>query len=118
MPRNLDLPLLDLEGIGPRLSTLLSDSGLHTIGDLLRVPSATILAVTDQLASPEQARAWRQMAQFMEISTMTPQWPDALVWRGIRTLKDLSRTPFDELTAHFQAALDAGRIPTCPSASD
>lgn len=114
---NLQLPVSEIEGIGPRLAGLLEGAGLHVVGDLLRVPSNSIHAATDKLASVDQARAWRQMAALLEIPSMNPQWAEALVLAGLCTLTDLASTDFNQFVAHFDQAKATGKIPTVPDAA-
>lgn len=114
MPSNLARPVIDLEGVGPAVAAALGQFDLERVGDLLRVPSEAVHAAASSLASPQQARSWRQMAGFLEIPAMTPQWAEALVWRDIYTHADLARANYAELLAHFAAAQTAKRIPSIP----
>src|SRR5436190_13447420 len=114
MSSNLELPIVELEGVGPHIAAVLAPLGVSTIGDLLRVPSHVLHASVAAMASEKQVGAWRQMACFLEIPAMTPQWAEALIWREICTHVDLCQTSYAQLLAQFEAAKAARRIDTVP----
>ena len=116
MTGNLQLPIVDIEGIGPTLAGALDAVGLHVVGDLLRVPSDSIHAATASLASATQARVWRQAALLLEIPAMNPQWAEALVSGGVGTVADLAATDFNQLVLTFDHAKAARKIAVAPDA--
>jgi len=112
----LQLPIVDIEGIGPSLAGALEAAGLHVVGDLLRVPSESIHAATASLSSARQARVWRQTALLLEIPAMNPQWAEALVSGGVGTVADLAATDFSQLVLTFDQAKAARKIAVAPDA--
>ena len=100
-----------------RLAAKLEAVGLYVVGDLLRVPSDSIHAATAEIASIEQARRWRQMALFLEIPVMNPQWAEALVSGGVGTLADLASTDFNHLVSDFDQVKAARKIAAAPDAA-
>jgi hypothetical protein len=108
-------PVSEIEGIGPAASALLAEVGIFAVFDLLRADAGRIHAAVSDLASPAEARGWRQMAVLLQVRDVTPQWAEALVGAGVKTLAILCDKKLDELEAVFAEQRSAGRIPDVPS---
>jgi hypothetical protein len=110
-----DTPVSAIQGIGSASEQLLQRHGIYTVYDLLRAQSPAIHRVVASVASLSDARAWRQMAVLLEVATVTPQWAEALVRGGVRTLDELRHLRSDELKAVFTAARDSHIIADVPT---
>jgi hypothetical protein len=110
-------PASYIEGIGPATASKLESIGVYTVDDLLRGSEQDIHAGVHDVASVENVRAWRQMAQLLQVRGMTNQWAEAAQGAGIDKLSALHTKSVDELSAIFAASLASGTISDVPSAS-
>jgi hypothetical protein len=110
-----DRPVVDIESIGPATAQALASVGVRTVFDLLRVPEATLVAAVSSVASPEKVRAWVSAALLLQISSMTPQWAEALVSAGIESPGEIYRKNLEAIATTFAHAKELGVIPDIPS---
>jgi hypothetical protein len=115
MEEQLRRPIVDLEGIGPRIATVLEDIEVRVIGDLLRTTTKQVWTAVRSLASVDQVRAWRRMAGLLEVHGMNPQWAEAVVKAGHISPGGLSHLGLDAARSLFSAAHGSGMIPDVPS---
>lgn len=118
MTSNLALPVSAIEGIGPAVEGALIARGLFVVGDLLRVDAETIHDAVSPIASLDEARQWQDAAYLLQIRQMTPQWAEALVASGVRSLETLLERPLDLLSSVFASAAAAATIPQPPEVDD
>jgi Domain of unknown function (DUF4332)/Carboxypeptidase regulatory-like domain len=113
----LSRPVVALEGIGKKLAGELEPLDIVTIGDLLRVEPGRIHAALNTRRSLDQVRSWLQMARFMQIRAMTPQWAEALSRSRVYTPRDLFARDLPALQKLFAKAKADGMISDVPSAA-
>lgn len=109
-----DLPITAIEGIGPATAQRLAEIGVERIVDLFFVADADVHRAVSDMASRDEAEAWRCMAALMEVSTVDGQWAEALVVGGVETVEELAGKGLADLRAIFAAAVDDGRIRRVP----
>lgn len=117
MPKNLTLPIVDVEGIGPAIAGRLQAVGVTHIGDLLWVRPAVVHGAADDLCSPAQVERWRRMAILMQVDAITPQWAEALVRQGVESLEAVYLQSAGDLADLFAAAVEQNVIPAAPDAA-
>ncbi|MGV3636456.1 MAG: DUF4332 domain-containing protein [Flavobacteriales bacterium] len=115
MEEQLRRPIVDLEGIGPRIASELEGIEVRVIGDLLRTTTKQVWTAVKHLASVEQVRSWRRMAALLEVYGMEPQWAEAVITAGYISAGAFSRVGLDGARSLFKAAEQAGMIPNVPT---
>lgn len=115
MADQLSLSTIEIVGIGERAAGDLVKAGIHTVGDLLRVTVRQVHDAVRAHASPQEARAWCQMAAFLQINGMTPAWARALQGAGLAGVSDLQYRGLPDLREIFATA-DEG--PASPAPTD
>lgn len=109
-----EIPLSEIEGIGPATETLLQKAGAYYALDLLRATAASLHPFVASVASLEQVSRWRMMAAFLQVKGMNVQWAEALAASGVETIEQLSRKSLSQLETVFQEAEGNGIIPDVP----
>jgi hypothetical protein len=110
----LTLSTESIEGIGPTTAARLKRGGIHTVADLLRMSSVRIHELAGANVSLDRVRSWCEMASFLQVEVITPQWAEALNDAEIRSVSDLAEEGLPSLRKHFRAAKKAGRIREVP----
>lgn len=110
-------PVSAVEGIGPATAAALSQAGVWTVLDLLRVRFDAVHDAVRSVASTADVRSWRRMALLLQVAEMTPQWAEALVKSKIDTIDALARKSLDEIAEPMRQAKEAGVIPDQPTAA-
>lgn len=111
---DLSLPTTVIEGIGRRVATDLGGLDVHTVGDLLRVDPERLRAALGGRRTVDQVRSWCNMARFLQVSVMTPQWAEALVRAGVHTPAEVRVRNLTDLREVFAKARAEGIIPDVP----
>lgn len=110
-----NIPVRNIEGIGPAIEARLHTAGIYTVFDLIRASAAQIhLSVSDRV-SLQQVQGWRTMAVFMQIEEMTNQWAEALVKGGVSSIEELVQKKQVELSDILSNAASSGLIPEAPA---
>ena len=110
----LSLPTTAIEGIGSRISSELERLEIHTVGDLLRVEPGRLHEALPSQRPLEEVRSWGQMAAFLQIRGMTPQWAEALQRAGVIRVSDVRSRDLPGLQKIFTAAKKDRVIPDVP----
>jgi hypothetical protein len=115
MEEQLRRPIVDLEGIGPRIASALEGIEVRVIGDLLRSTTKQVWTAVKSIASVDQVRTWRRMAALLEVRGMNPQWAEAIVKAGHTSAGAFSHLGLDPARSLFKAAHTSGIIPDVPT---
>lgn len=107
-------PVTAIESIGPRIAERLGGTDVRVVADLHRVPSRRVHRAVDDLASMQQAIAWREMAYLFLVRPVNSQWAEALHGGGVSSIEDLATSRWSELRDLFASARAAGTIPDEP----
>ncbi len=114
----IDLPITAIEGVGPATAERLEPIQVERIADLFFVSDAQVHRACADVASFEEAAAWRQMAALMEVEGVDAQRAEALVVGGIETVEELAGKHLSVLIEVFQAAIDSGHLGALPDTDE
>ena len=115
--KNLLLPVLLIEGIGPEFASDLARIGIFTVADLLRIDPSRLRAALDGRPALTVVRSWYHMATFLQIRAITPQWAEALVRAGLASCADLRSRDLPRLSKLFADAQRDNITPDSPDAA-
>ncbi|MFW2437849.1 MAG: hypothetical protein ACN4GR_00590 [Arenicellales bacterium] len=114
MLKNLNNDIEVVEGIGPKIASLLRNNNVNTLLDLIVRPSKFYHRIVSSVASADEVEAWRRMVFFMQVDDIDGQFSEAIVKGKIKSLNLLGNKSLGDLQELFLAAKDKKIIPGVP----
>lgn len=102
------VPILGIEGIGPKFEAKLKKAGVKNSAQLMVADVKTVSAKTE---IPEaQVRLWKSMSILLPVKGVGPQFAEVLARTGIQSVKDLASCDPKKLSERINAVLDAKAV--------
>lgn len=103
------VPVLGIEGIGPKFEAKLKKAGIKSSADLAAATDLKGLAEKTEI--PEaNLRLWKAMAVLLPIKGIGPQFAEVLARTGVLTVKDLAGCDPKKLAARIDAVLESKAV--------
>lgn len=85
---------IELRGVGPVYAGRLEERGIFTVFDVVAAPMDVLADVAGSVA---EARTWRNMATFLQVDGMSPEFAELLARAGVGSLEELSSRRMSDL---------------------
>ena len=103
------VPVLGIEGIGPKFEAKLKKAGVKSSADL--AAATDLKGLADKTEIPEASlRLWKSMATLLPVKGIGPQFAEVLARTGVQDLKDLAGCEPKKLAARIEALVESKQV--------
>lgn len=99
------IPIIDLEGVGPKYEKILAKEGITESHQLLDADLDALAKKTD--INLKRLTSWRNMSELLAVKGIGPQFSEVLERSGIHSVKELAAAKPKELHEQINTYLDS-----------